>query len=378
MKLKYLVAVLAVLAAPLLVPALVGAGGSTNVNYSNFSLSASKSSVTANGTDSIKFTISFFNYKCVNNATRIQASGCDSEGGVAGKEAVYCSTANCQKATYAHAKVSVSGSGNTLSSSIVYPDASGIGTFTLKSKAAGSKTVKLSNEAPSASYAETSKTVTFVAVPTTVPKKTTTPTTAPKTTPKPVSAPKTPKLASVTIDNKAVDTNKPVEVAQNKPLVLGGKTVANGTVTLFIFSDPKTATVKADKDGNWAYSVTDLEPGDHHIESQVTDPASGKSSTRESVLAFTVKAVAAPAATTPQVTPAKNSNSLLFMVGGGVVLLAAAGGGFWWRRKRKHTPSAGAPVGAQDKPTETPATPEAPDMPPSEEPKSPEEPQNKG
>jgi Big-like domain-containing protein len=165
-------------------------------------------------------------------------------------------------------------------------------------------------------------------------------------------APSTPKPATITVDGEKVSTkSKDIEIEESKPLVLSGKTVANGTVKLYIFSEPKTATVNADKNGNWTYSIADLPPGDHHVESEVTDPATGKKSKRGTVLAFTVKA--AEAAPTQEITssddqPAKKNSLVLPGTLAAVFLLGAGAGGFWWWKKKrsntKHTPEDSNPM----------------------------------
>lgn len=89
MRIKILLAVLVIALMPLLGSRFVQAGGSSYVNYSNLRLSASKASGTANNSDTVTFTVNFFLYKCASSATRVLASGCDSEGGVAGEETCF-------------------------------------------------------------------------------------------------------------------------------------------------------------------------------------------------------------------------------------------------------------------------------------------------
>lgn len=184
--------------------------------------------------------------------------------------------------------------------------------------------------------------------PTPTPKKPT-----PPPAPTPAPAPETPKPATITIDNAVVDSTKPVEVHEDKPLVLSGKTVANGVVKLYIFSEPKTATVTADKDGNWTYSVTDLPPGDHHIESEVTDPATGRTSARASILAFTVKVAEKTAQTSsaPRQAASAGKSKLPLIIAGIVLLIAAASSGFWWWKKRSRVPK--QPEASPPQPPET-------------------------
>lgn len=99
-------------------------------------------------------------------------------------------------------------------------------------------------------------------------------------------------LKEVTVNGNLLQNLDKVEIAQNEVLKLEGKTTPNSTVKLFIFSEPQEATVKADADGHWSYSVSGLAPGDHHIEFEVTDTA-GKTTPRAQLLAFKVNEAAA-------------------------------------------------------------------------------------
>ena len=188
---------------------------------------------------------------------------------------------------------------------------------------------------------------------TTTPRTTTsTPTaTSPAQTPQ-AAKPTEPTLAAVTVAGETVDAQKPIMVPANKPLVLSGKTVPNGIVKLYIFSEPKTADVTADKDGNWSYEVKDLPAGDHHVEAEITDPTTNKTSERKNVLAFTV-AAAAEAPQNPATPTTRSDTPWYIGVIGGFALLGLAGGGFYyWWRKHKHTPN-----GTSNVPPTTPQNP---------------------
>jgi cobalamin biosynthesis Mg chelatase CobN len=128
------------------------------------------------------------------------------------------------------------------------------------------------------------------------------------------------------------------------PIIIRGKTVPSGIVKLYIFSEPQEATVTADENGNWEYTIESIEPGDHRVEVEVTDPATGDTSERTEVLAFAVAQASEAenvAVVTEEVAPVEDNSSLLPIVVIAVVLLAVgAGGGYWfWRKKHANVES---------------------------------------
>ena len=236
--------------------------------------------------------------------------------------------------------ISVSGSGNTLSASTVTVY-NGRASVTLKSSVAETKTIKLIGNVKGEFVAATTS-VKFTSASSSTTTTTPSAATSTNTTTTTPKAPTAPKLATTKIDGATVDASKPVSVDQDKPLVLSGKTVANGTVTLTIHSTPRTATTKADKNGNWTYIVTGLEPGDHYVEAKVTDPKTKKTSSTTRLLAFKVVSAKLPATdTTATTTQPQHKSSGPLIVGILIVALAlAAAGWFIWRylRERRNTP----------------------------------------
>jgi hypothetical protein len=236
------------------------------------------------------------------------------------------------------ATISVSGSGNTLSASSVTTDASGNAQVTLSSSVAESKTVKVldpqSNDAVKATVA-----VTFTAPPPTVPKPVST--TTPKPTPaaSELAAPTAP-TATIKVGNLTVKPDEVPTIKSGEPVSLSGKTVANGVITVYVFSEPKKYTVTADKDGNWSYVVSGLEPGDHHVEAEVTDPASGKTSSRAQVLAFKIIKKTSPSAVAaPSAKVAAKSHNKLALAGealGAACVLLALVLAYLWKFRRSN------------------------------------------
>ncbi|HEX8762136.1 MAG TPA: Ig-like domain-containing protein [Candidatus Saccharimonadales bacterium] len=208
--------------------------------------------------------------------------------------------------------------------------------FTVMSASAGTRQVTVSSSYPAEngpqSVSLTFKSVTVAPAP--KPK-----TAAPKPTPAPAPVPdppKTPEAATLQIDGQDVVDKNNITVESNKPFELKGKTVANGVVKLYIFSTPREAVVTADAEGNWAYTLEGLEPGSHHVEAEVTDPATQKTSTRGTLVSFTVqeaKKVTPVSATTQSQKASKTW--IMWMIG---ALILIAGGALWWwlnRRKQK-------------------------------------------
>lgn len=135
-------------------------------------------------------------------------------------------------------------------------------------------------------------------------------------------------------DNELVGDSKPV-IGFGQPLVLKGKATPNATVKLYIFSEPRTATVVADANGNWSHTENGLEPGDHHVEAEVIDAATGVAGKRVEIARFSVdntkdSATIASVSATP-----KNSRTKLFVAGGLLLAAVIAGGAFiLWRMKK--------------------------------------------
>lgn len=132
------------------------------------------------------------------------------------------------------------------------------------------------------------------------------------------------------------DTVKTVVLPLATPLVLSGKTVPNGIVNLTIHSTLRTASVTADANGNWTYTVTGLEAGQHHVDATVTDPVTKQTSSSVTLAAFTVAAKSAPnAIATVAASKSKQSSMLPVAVASVIVLVLIAGAVFWWLKRRK-------------------------------------------
>lgn len=231
----------------------------------------------------------------------------------------------------------------TLSNTSVKADANGNVSTTLTSGSAGQATVTLTwwpdlGSGPVEDSKIATKTASF-AVPTAP-----APVSKPKTSaPAPITVtpkPSTPALASILVKGSAVAVDQPVMVKEDEPLVLSGKTVPNGIVTLYIFSDPKKAEVVADKDGNWTYEISGLPPDEHRVEMEVTDPATKLTSDRAQVLAFTVEAAEKPAImeTQPQLAANDKSGNPIILMGSLAAVVLAVGAGVFFAKKKHRGP----------------------------------------
>lgn len=231
--------------------------------------------------------------------------------------------------------------------------------FTVSSANAGTRQVTVSSSYPAEngpqSVSLTFKTVAATPAPASKPK---TPAPAPAPAPAPIpEPPKTPEIATLQIAGQDVVDRNNITVESNKPFELKGKTVPNGVVKLYIFSNPREATVTADAAGNWTYTLEGLEPGSHHVEAEVTDPTTQKTSARGNLLAFTVQEAkkVTPASTT---TPAKRtSKAWIIWTIGALILITGAVLWLWLKKHRQKAADAVSPASTAT-PTKNPTSQE--------------------
>jgi len=115
-------------------------------------------------------------------------------------------------------------------------------------------------------------------------------TTKPKTTTTTATKPAAPTIS--TINNSQLPDSKVLtqKITAGEPITFSGKTIANATVKLYIYSEPITAEAKSDANGDWSYTLTqELAVGEHRVEAQVTD-ASSNASDKTQIATFTVRA----------------------------------------------------------------------------------------
>lgn len=287
-------------------------------------LTASSTSADAGGS---KITLSVYAYslKCADLTIVLQGEACGDGSTPQQSPAIY------KKLSVTASDVNLEGVQSESGAFYIKTGEDGKVQFTASSTGAGTRQVTVSSDYPPVNGAQSvSLTFKSVAVASPAPKpKAPAPAPAPAPVPEP---PKAPEVASMQIAGQDVADKNNISVEGGKPFELKGKTVANGVVKLYIFSTPREATVTADADGNWAYTIKGLEPGSHHVEAEVTDPATQKTSARGNLVAFTVQEAkkTTPIAAMPT---KKTSKAWLLWVIASIVLAAVAG--IWWVRRRK-------------------------------------------
>ncbi len=126
------------------------------------------------------------------------------------------------------------------------------------------------------------------------------------------------------INDMSAEKFKSSSLSYGKNVVLSGVTTPNAKVTLYIFSKPRTATVTADAQGLWTYTIQDLEEGAHRLELEVTkqDGTIGK---RAVVASFNVGPSSTNMAATGSVaTKAQKKSVSLLAAGAALVVVISA------------------------------------------------------
>lgn len=154
------------------------------------------------------------------------------------------------------------------------------------------------------------------------------------------------------------DDDQPVSFKTGEDVTISGKTVPNGEVKLYIFSEPREDTTTADENGDWTYTIKGLEAGDHRVEAEVTDPATGKTSERGEVLAFHVEQAEAAEESTatgdPSIASDDNNTNIGYLLAViGFIVVSGLAGGYWWWKKR---PVKASPTAVTTEETPTPET----------------------
>lgn len=134
-------------------------------------------------------------------------------------------------------------------------------------------------------------------------------------------------------------------------MIFSGKTIPNGIVTLYFQSDPFEDKATADKDGNWAYTLTkDLGEGEHALQIAVTDPATNKTSEKSAPAKFTLVAAIK---SENQTQASKTQDYTWWYVGGVIVALILTGTLGFSIYKRKKNSSKGKKENKAENPEET-------------------------
>lgn len=317
------------------VASVQAAGG---VLWPSIRLAANKSSAIANGSDTITITATVFAYEC-NNVNSYDGKhyvydsvdGCNKYAGGVKGEISYPGTVPDDITV----TLNVEGEGVALSKNTIRANGD---TIAVKSSAAGSKNIKATASWPYNSGTRTSNTLTFnfTTPPPPAPKPKAA---APKPAPEPVvEKPAAPTVATIVVDDKEIKAGEEVSLTVSQPLLLAGKTVPNGKVAVWVFSEPKLFETTADKDGNWSVTVAGLPEGSHHAEVEVTNPANNQKSERAKLLDFKVVADKKPEpaiAATTTTRPQSKTGLWVGIILGVLVLAAGVTAFLWWKRKQK-------------------------------------------
>jgi len=184
----------------------------------------------------------------------------------------------------------------------------------------------------------------------TTPSPSAAPPAAPTTSPPPpppapvaavkVNPPASLKLDKAMINSDKIDTSKSVSVDVSQPLTISGNTIPNGLINLTIHSIVRNEITRADANGFWSFTITNLEPGNHIVDATVTDPATSLTSESATLLKFKVTG-SMPKTATANVTslgtpkPKSNKNLALLIIPGIILLAGVAGAAWWFMKKRK-------------------------------------------
>jgi hypothetical protein len=136
-------------------------------------------------------------------------------------------------------------------------------------------------------------------------------------------SPDKPKVA-VEVDGRTVGNDEKVALESGDSLKLSGQTVPYGKVTLYLFSKPRTFETTADQMGNWEYTIADIPAGEHHIEAEVTDPATEKTSERTQVVALSVDRINQIAPSSDDSPVMQKSPIMAIVIGAVITAIAAA------------------------------------------------------
>jgi hypothetical protein len=174
------------------------------------------------------------------------------------------------------------------------------------------------------------------------------PTSPTPVTPTPPPPPSALTLEKATINNDKIDTSKPVSVDVSQPITISGYTIASGVVNLTIHSLVRNEIARANDNGFWTFTITNLEKGDHTVDATVTNPITHQTSPSATLLKFKITGDSSAAAvvntSAVSIAPPKKSNlNIGLLVVPAVFLLAVAVGVIIWLRKKHANKSKNPP-----------------------------------
>lgn len=112
------------------------------------------------------------------------------------------------------------------------------------------------------------------------------------------------------------------EVVESEVPVIRGKGVPGSTITIIIHSSSEqTAVVTVDENGNWVYTPTALEPGDHTVQAMTTDPNTGETHTDTTAFVVASGNESASASTGSAIPVSGTTSTTMLLIACGVLLL---------------------------------------------------------
>ena len=142
------------------------------------------------------------------------------------------------------------------------------------------------------------------------------------------------------------DEENLLQFAKDEIVKISGFAEPDTTIKLYIYSEPKTATVQTDSEGYWEYEIADLEPGSHRVESAVIDAVSGEESEPVLIAQFSVDesepaqdTASAPStnSSSPPTNDESGSNKTSLIVAATLVGIAALGYIAWYWLHHKNS-----------------------------------------
>lgn len=95
------------------------------------------------------------------------------------------------------------------------------------------------------------------------------------------------RIKYIVVGGQTIRAEEELDIGFYDSFEILGETIPNGNITLYIYSEPVIAKVKADEKGMWSYCVSGITPGSHRIDADVKYPSTNKISDKVTLLKFT-------------------------------------------------------------------------------------------
>lgn len=296
------------------------------IPYRKITLSTSKDSAVANGTDNITITVGILKLIADSRTPDASPSNPVPDCGF------YVNPPTFPASFY----FKVSGSNNTYNTGRTEISCStGHASTTLKSGAAEQKNISLLVEGKGSEYNPgISLNTNFSAPASSTPQNTpsttnegttsTTPDATPtEEVPNP-NAPTAPVVENIAVGDEqfTVDKEQRIEFKQGSRITFSGKAIPNAEVILYFSSDPFVVTIKSNEEGAWSYLLTkNLGPGEHSLQVAVTDPATNLTSEKSEPLQFIIRENDQSTTVPDTKSTTSTSNIIYYMLLSSIILI---------------------------------------------------------